>query len=127
MGVRKTVGKVSGGKATGAQFSQETGGKGDRLMGESEDDNSMPGDNAAGQNVTEGIQRKSYSEAVIEGVRKRASVFVGDSIVRKTNRALNKGDDMVVSFFGRAGMFMNDGLHLSGKGQQYLRMNSQQL
>ena len=34
--------------------------------------------------------------AVIEGVRKRARVFVGDSIVRKTNRVLNKGDDVVV-------------------------------
>ena len=30
VGVRETEGKVSGGKATGAQFSQETGGKGDR-------------------------------------------------------------------------------------------------
>ena len=36
MGVRETGGKVSRGKVTGAQFSQETGGKGDRLMGETE-------------------------------------------------------------------------------------------
>ena len=42
----------------------------------------------------EGINRKSYSEAVIEGVRKRVRVFVGDSIVRKTDRVLNKGDDV---------------------------------
>ena len=35
------------------------------------------GDKTAGQNVTEGIQRKSYSEAVIEGVRKRVRVYVG--------------------------------------------------
>ena len=34
MGVRETGGKVSGGKATGAQVSQETGEKGDRLMSE---------------------------------------------------------------------------------------------
>ena len=60
-------GKVSGGKATGAQVSQETGGKGDRLMGEREADNSLPSDKAAGQTVMEGIHRKSYSEAVIEG------------------------------------------------------------
>ena len=66
MGVRETGGKVSRGKATGAQVSQEMGGKGDRLMGEREIDNSLPGDKAAGQNVTEGIQRKSYSEVVIE-------------------------------------------------------------
>ena len=29
-------------------------------------------------------------------MRKRARVFVGDSIVRKTERVLNKGDDVVV-------------------------------
>ena len=29
-------------------------------------------------------------------MRKRARVFVEDSIVRKTNRVLNKGDDVVV-------------------------------
>ena len=37
---------------------------------------------------------------MIEGVRKRASVFVGDSIVRKTDRVLNKGDDVVVCLSG---------------------------
>ena len=100
MGVRKTGGKVSGGKATGVQFSQETGGKGDRLMAERETYNSLPGDKSAGQNVMEGIQRKSYSKAVIEGVRKRARVFVGDSIVRKIDRVLNNGDDVVVCLPG---------------------------
>ena len=48
----------------------------------------------------EGIERKSYSAAVIEGVRKRARMFVGDSIVRKTDRVLNKGDDVVVCLPG---------------------------
>ena len=43
-----------------------------------ENDNSLPDDKAAGQNVMERIQRKSYSEAVIDGVRKRARVFVGN-------------------------------------------------
>ena len=101
MGVRETGGKVSGGNAMGAQVSQETGGKGDRLMSERECDNRLPpSDKAAGQNVMEGIHRKSYSEAVREGVRKRVRVFVGDSIVRKTNRVLNKGDDMVVCLPG---------------------------
>ena len=96
MGVRETGGKVSGGKATGAQVSQETGGKGDRLMGERETDNSLQSDKAAVENVMEGNHRKSYSEAAIERVRKRARVFVGYSIVRKTDRILNKGDDVVV-------------------------------
>ena len=86
-------------KATGAQVSQETGGKGD-MLGERETDNILPSDKAAGQNVMEGIHRKSYSEAVIEGVRKRAMVFMGDSIVRKVDRVLNKGDDVVVCLPG---------------------------
>ena len=96
MGVREMGGRVSG-----AQVSQATGGKGDRLMSEREPDNSLPpSDKTAGQNVMEGIHRKSYSEAVIEGVRKRTSVFVGDSIVRKIDRVLNKGDDLVVCLPG---------------------------
>ena len=53
---------MSGGKAMGVQVSQATGRKGDRLMSERE----PPSDKAAGQNVMEGIHRKSYSEAVIE-------------------------------------------------------------
>ena len=55
---------------------------------------------AAGQNVMEGIQLKSYSEAVIEGVRKRARVFVGDSIIRKTDIVLNKLDNVAVFCLG---------------------------
>ena len=93
--------RETGGKATGTQVSQETGGKGEMLMRERDPDNSLPpSDKAAGQNVMEGIHRKSYSEAVIEGVRKRARVFVGDSIVRKTDRVLNKGEDVVVCLPG---------------------------
>ena len=69
-------------------------------MRESLFDSLSPSDKTAGQNVMEGIHRNSYSEAVIEGVRKRARVFVGDSIVRKTDRVLNKGDDVVVCLPG---------------------------
>ena len=58
------------------------------------------GGKGSGQNVMEGIEWKSYSAAVIEGVRKRVRVFVGDSIVRKTDRVLNKGDDVVVCLPG---------------------------
>ena len=54
VGVRET-----GGKATGAQVSQETGGKGEMLMRERESNNSLPpSDKAAGQTVMEGIHRK---------------------------------------------------------------------
>ena len=68
------------------------------LMGEREMDKTLPGDTTVRQNATEGIRRKSYSQAVIEGVRTRVMVFVGDSIVKKTDTALNKGDDVVVCF-----------------------------
>ena len=92
---------MSGGKTTRAQVSQATVGKGDRLMSERESDNSLPpSDKAAGQNVMEGIHRRSFSEAVIEEVRKRARVFVGDSIVRKADGVLNKGEDVVVCLPG---------------------------
>ena len=79
-GVGETGGKTTGVKerGVGETGAKETGGKG------------------SGQNVMEGIERKSYSAAVIEGVRKRARVFVGDSIVRKTD----KGDDVVVCLPG---------------------------
>ena len=88
-GVAETGGKEKGVGETGGKT---TGVKG-RGVGETEGKGS-------GQNVMEGIERKSYSAAVIEGVRKRARVFVGDSIVRKTDRVLNKGDDMVVCLPG---------------------------
>ena len=93
-GVGETGGKTTGVKERGVgetrakewevgeTGAKETGGKG------------------SGQNVMEGIERKSYSAAVIEGVRKRARVFVGDSIVRKTDRVLNKGEDVVVCLPG---------------------------
>ena len=54
------------------------------------DDSLSQSDKTAGQNVMEGNNWKSYSEAVREGVRKRARVFVGDSIVRKTGRVLKE-------------------------------------
>ena len=93
-GVGETGGKTTGVKERGVGETRakewevgETGGK-------------ETGGKGSGQNVMEGIERKSYSAAMIEGVRKRARVFVGDSIVRKTDRVLNKGDDVVVCLPG---------------------------
>ena len=91
-GVKETVGKDTGAKAPGAQNSQEKGGKGGMLMREREMDKMLPVDTTARQNATEGIRRKSYSEIVIEGVRSRARVFVGDSKVRKTDSSLSNGE-----------------------------------
>ena len=123
-GRRETGRKGTGGKTTGANERGvgekgveetgekekgvgETGGKTtgvkEREVGETrakEWEVGETGGKGSGQNVMEGIERKSYSAAVIEGVRKRARVFVGDSIVRKTDRVLNKGDDVVVCLPG---------------------------
>ena len=98
-GVGETGGKTTGVKERGVE---ETGGK-EKGVGETrakEWEVGETGGKGSGQNVMEGIERKSYSAAVIEGVRKRARVFVGDSIVRKTDRVLNKGDDVVVCLPG---------------------------
>ena len=46
------------------------------------------------------VKRRSYSEAVIEGALRTESVFMGDSILRKTDRTLSKGEDVVICFPG---------------------------
>ena len=51
-----------------------------------------------GQDMTERNRQKSYSEVVIEGIMKKARMFVGDSIPMKTDKALNKGGDVLFSF-----------------------------
>ena len=108
-GVGETRGKEKGVGETGGKEKGvgETGGKTtgvkEREVGETrakEWEVGETGGKGSGQNVMEGIERKSYSAAVIEGVRKRARVFVGDSIVRKTDRVLNKGDDVLVCLPG---------------------------
>ena len=45
-------------------------------------------------------KRKSYSEAVIEGALRTERVFMGDSILHKTDRTLSKGEDVVVCLPG---------------------------
>ena len=42
-----------------------------------ETDNSLPGDKAAGNNVMEGIHRKSYSNAVLGGAEETEGVCGG--------------------------------------------------
>ena len=44
----------------------------------------------------EGERRKNYSAAVIGGIKRKLTIFVGDSIVRKTDARLSKGQDVVV-------------------------------
>ena len=54
------------------------------------------GTKIGGQIRQDGERRKSYSAAVIEGVKRNSTIYVGDSIVRKTDSRLNKGEDVVV-------------------------------
>ena len=48
----------------------------------------------------EGERRKSYSAAVIDGIRRNTRIYVGDSIIRKTDSRLSKGEDAVVCLPG---------------------------
>ena len=48
----------------------------------------------------EGERRKSYSAAVIDGIKRNTRIYVGDSIIRKTDSRLSKGEDVVVCLPG---------------------------
>ena len=61
---------------------------------------STDGTKIGGEKSQEGERRKKYSAAVIEGINRNATTYVGDSIVRKTDARLNKGDDVVVCLPG---------------------------
>ena len=45
-------------------------------------------------------KRRSYSEAVIEGALRTERVFMRDSILRKTDRTLSKGEELLFIFRG---------------------------
>ena len=47
-----------------------------------------------------GERRKTHSAAVIERFKRNSAIYVGDSIVRKTDSRLNKGDDVIVCLPG---------------------------
>ena len=48
----------------------------------------------------DGERRKTYSAAVIDGCKRTSTIYVGDSIVRKTDTRLSKGKDVVVCLLG---------------------------
>ncbi len=48
----------------------------------------------------DGERRKTYSAAVIDDIKRKSRIFVGDSIVRKTDSPLSKGEDVVVCIPG---------------------------
>ena len=53
-----------------------------------------------GQESQDGERRKKYSAAVIDGINRNSMIYVGDSIVGKTDSTLNKDEDIVVCLPG---------------------------
>ena len=115
--------KSSGAKVTGAQDNQETGGKGDKLMDEKKMDNMVLSDMIAGQNMAEGNRRKSYFEVMMEklGGKRRC---LWDSIVRKTDKVLHKGDDFLFAFQGQNRGYRRKGGDNHGSWQGRIYSNS---
>ena len=58
------------------------------------------GTKIGGQMGQDGERRMKYSAAVIDGVTRKPRIYVGDSIVRKTDSRLSKGEDVVVCLPG---------------------------
>ena len=47
-------------------------------------------------------KEKKYSAAVIDGIKRKSRIFVGDYTVRKTDSRLSKGEDVVAGSKNRA-------------------------
>ena len=58
------------------------------------------GTKIGGEMGQDGERRKTYSAAVIDGFKRNSTIYVGDSIVRKTYTRLSKGKDVVVCLPG---------------------------
>ena len=54
------------------------------------------GTKIGGEMGLDGERRKTYSAAVIDGCKRTSTIYVGDSIVRKTDTRLSKGKEVVV-------------------------------
>ena len=79
----------------------------DTTAGEEENDatkkgqvNSTEENRIGGRIGQEGKRRKSYSAAVIDGKKRKDTIYVGNSIMRKTDSRLSKGEDVVVCLPG---------------------------
>ena len=63
-------------------------------------DNSTEENRIGGRMGQERERRKRYSAAVIDGIKRNTMIYVGDSIIRKTDSRLNNGEDVVVCLPG---------------------------
>ena len=62
--------------------------------------NSTEENRIGGRIGQEGERRKSYSAAVLDGKKRNDRIYVGDSIMRKTDSRQSKGEDVVVCLPG---------------------------
>ena len=60
-------------------------------------DKRTDGTKIGGEMGQDGERRNTYSAAVIDGCRRTSTIYVGDSIVRKTDTILSTGKDVVQS------------------------------
>ena len=58
------------------------------------------GTKIGGEMGQDGERRNTYSAAVIDGFKRNSTIYVGDSIARKTDARLSKGKDVVVCLPG---------------------------
>ena len=65
-----------------------------------EQENSTEENQIGGRIGQEGERRKSYSAAVIDSIKRNTRIYVGDSVIRKTDSRLSKGEDVVVCLPG---------------------------
>ena len=63
-------------------------------------DKRTDGTTIGGETGQDGERRKTYSAAVIDGCRRTSTIYIGYSIVRKTDTILSKGKDVLVCFPG---------------------------
>ena len=63
-------------------------------------ENSTEDNQIGGRTGQEGERRKSYSAAVIDGININTRIYVGNSIIRKTDSRMSNGEDVVVCLSG---------------------------
>ena len=82
------------------------------------------GTNIGGEMGQHGERRKTYSAAVIDGFKRNSAIYVGDSIVRKTDKRLSKGKDMYSSLFTGSKNRACDGESRADHGKRIWRVHT---
>ena len=77
----------------------------------------IDGTKIGGEMGQDGERRKTYSAAVIDGFKRNSTIYVGDSIVRKTDTRLSKGKDVVVCLPGARIEHVTESREDYGKGK----------